>query len=58
MRIKICSVEPPNQPDAIPTSVPNAAEPGTTIATTISEIRAPCIKRLKMSRPTSSVPSA
>ena len=37
IRIKIWLVKPPLQPDSIPTSVPIAAAPGTTIATTISE---------------------
>ena len=46
MRISTCPVKPPIQPDTMPMRLPMMAAPGTTIATTISETRAPCNRRL------------
>ena len=56
-RIRSWPIRPPTQPATSPVSVPTSAAPGTTIPTTITEMRAPCTKRLYMSRPRSSVPS-
>ena len=55
-RISRFPTRPARQPDTSPISVPIAAAPGTTIATTMSETQAPCRMRLRMSRPRSSAP--
>src|SRR6266545_2744737 len=57
-RMMIWSTQPPTYPERIPIAVPMLPATSVPISPTISDTRAPWIKRLRMSRPWKSVPSS
>src|SRR5881628_1319862 len=57
-RMMIWSTQPPTYPERIPIAVPMLPATSVPISPTISDTRAPWIRRLRMSRPWKSVPSS
>src|SRR6185295_3468081 len=55
-RMMIWSTHPPTYPDRMPSAVPRPPATSVPISPTISDTRAPWIRRLRMSRPRKSVP--